>query len=572
MFCYHCGNQLPDQSKFCGKCGSAQKQQSEESVSPVPPVVDNSQVANSPSGDSKSLMAVGVGCLIVVAVGGAFFGGRYLSSRSSSQETPPSNVTQSVPSSGAVSGSEGSTASSGTGLEESVTPQRETTQVTMEMQQVDVSNFPDVSVFANVRDQSGNTVNLVETTDFQMVETLGNGTSNTLAIDNVYSLATEQLALNLVFDISSTMGHSQKFQQAQDAVVSFLSYLSEQNKTRVELTMFNDYVYVLQSFTDNVAPMIGMVEGMTSSGNAALFDAAYSAIMQTHHQNGAKLVILFTDGLYDNNSYSYQEVVTLSENTGIPVHFIGIGDQCDQAFLQKFAQDCSGSYFHASSTDLSSQLETVYKNIYLSSQEQYVFRFTSSYTSAKDEFRELVLTSTENSPLIGSATKSYVPEPNTSGAFRSDYSSMSYILPNSNVVSITNEDLVGLSLAQLRIARNEIYARHGRQFLDQNLNAWFYSKDWYLSIFPKYSPTQFDSLSSTKLSSLELQNIQTIVTYENYIMNNELIFPFAENTVLSTYDLTLMKAVLEKALSQLNSMNQTAILAQNRNLITQAIK
>ncbi len=54
-----------------------------------------------------------------------------------------------------------------------------------------------------------------------------------------------------------------------------------------------------------------------------------------------------------------------------------------------------------------------------------------------------------------------------------------YILPDSGSRYLTIEDLVSLTKEQLRIARNEIYAKHGRIFKTEDLNAYFLSKSWY---------------------------------------------------------------------------------------------
>ncbi len=49
----------------------------------------------------------------------------------------------------------------------------------------------------------------------------------------------------------------------------------------------------------------------------------------------------------------------------------------------------------------------------------------------------------------------------------------SYILPASGQARLTSADLAGLSAAQLRLARNEIYARHGRRFANADLQTYF---------------------------------------------------------------------------------------------------
>lgn len=95
-----------------------------------------------------------------------------------------------------------------------------------------------------------------------------------------------------------------------------------------------------------------------------------------------------------------------------------------------------------------------------------------------------------------------------------DWRNEQYILSGSAEYEITESDLQGLTPEQLRIARNEIYARHGRRFLDEELNEWFYSKEWYQELPEKYSPEEFDSLSPNPLSKLERKNAAFISEYE----------------------------------------------------------
>lgn len=54
-----------------------------------------------------------------------------------------------------------------------------------------------------------------------------------------------------------------------------------------------------------------------------------------------------------------------------------------------------------------------------------------------------------------------------------------YIIADSDCRYLTREELSGLSADELRLARNEIYARHGRIFQSEDLNAYFNSLSWY---------------------------------------------------------------------------------------------
>ena len=83
-----------------------------------------------------------------------------------------------------------------------------------------------------------------------------------------------------------------------------------------------------------------------------------------------------------------------------------------------------------------------------------------------------------------------------------------YILPDSNSRYLTNADLEGLSAEQLRIARNEIYARHGRKFTDAGLQAHFNSCSWYSGT------VEPDAFAESMLNAYEVANRDLIVAYE----------------------------------------------------------
>lgn len=86
-----------------------------------------------------------------------------------------------------------------------------------------------------------------------------------------------------------------------------------------------------------------------------------------------------------------------------------------------------------------------------------------------------------------------------------------YILPNSAEEYLTMEDLEGLSPEELRLARNEILARHGRQFDDPELSAYFESKDWYEGTIDGET---FDAEYTWELNEYERRNVDLILSVE----------------------------------------------------------
>jgi hypothetical protein len=72
--------------------------------------------------------------------------------------------------------------------------------------------------------------------------------------------------------------------------------------------------------------------------------------------------------------------------------------------------------------------------------------------------------------------------------------------------AISEQMLQGLSLHELRLLRNEIYARHGRMFRAEWLQQYFFFQPW-------YAPDE--NFKDEQLSGNDKLNVETIVKYEN---------------------------------------------------------
>jgi hypothetical protein len=77
--------------------------------------------------------------------------------------------------------------------------------------------------------------------------------------------------------------------------------------------------------------------------------------------------------------------------------------------------------------------------------------------------------------------------------------------------ALAEEMLKGLSLHELRLLRNEVYARRGRQFRTEWLAQYFWSQPWYEAREDNAEP---------ELSETEKKNIETIVAYERRVKDS----------------------------------------------------
>ena len=130
-------------------------------------------------------------------------------------------------------------------------------------------------------------------------------------------------------------------------------------------------------------------------------------------------------------------------------------------------------------------LDELYKNVVAARMDSYNHEDNIDESAAKPEKAE------EAAPEAGEASNGG-----------------DYILPDSDTRLITKDDLEGFSKQDCKLARNEIYARHGRKFKDKELQAYFDSKDWYNGTI---EPGDF---KDSDLSSIESKNKDTIVEFE----------------------------------------------------------
>lgn len=84
-----------------------------------------------------------------------------------------------------------------------------------------------------------------------------------------------------------------------------------------------------------------------------------------------------------------------------------------------------------------------------------------------------------------------------------------YILEDSHLRYLKDQDIEKLSKKELRLAKNEIYARHGYIFKDKSLKKYFNSTDWYNGTI------KADDFPDCLLNIYERENILHIAAKEN---------------------------------------------------------
>ena len=86
-----------------------------------------------------------------------------------------------------------------------------------------------------------------------------------------------------------------------------------------------------------------------------------------------------------------------------------------------------------------------------------------------------------------------------------------YFFPESNSRYLTDEEIAVYNSDQLELAKNEIYARHGRRFVTKYIADYFNSKSWYQGTI---DPNTFDAEQNSIFNEYELANISKIAEWE----------------------------------------------------------
>ncbi len=303
-------------------------------------------------------------------------------------------------------------------------------EVEIVIEQVDNRYFPTVTMYTKIVDALGDIVEDFDAAYIEVEETDGQGGVGRYKIDELYELDTmDAIKINLVMDTSSSMTEENRIYSAKSAAKEFIGQVDYSRGDQVGLISFNSEVYLNLFMTDDASGLKMGVDSLEVDGLTALYDALYTAIVQTYKEDGAKCVIAYTDGQENQSRYSRNEVIELSKSTGVPVYIVGIGSGIDDNDLRYIAENCSGRYFNVADIDTEQMLGAIYNEIYTAQKDLYVLKFTSDKEVNLNQVRNLKIVTSEGAPYIGEAEKTYVPEPEIDISYTNFIFKSAYILP-----------------------------------------------------------------------------------------------------------------------------------------------
>lgn len=232
----------------------------------------------------------------------------------------------------------------------------------IQIDQVDVKEFPNLVVLASVQDQNGIPVSDLSKTAFEIVE------------DGRTSFPPDQLttqvnpdavvSIALVLDLSGSM-RGEPLQQAKAASAELLDALlgGDADADRVALfglkrpvapdekTYDKDLEYPFGNDKDQVKALI---ENLTIDENrpTPLYDALFRVVKLISDQKGRRAIIVISDGIDTVSQLQADDPIAEANRSHIPIFPISLStNKVDKDYLQRLAVRTGGTYREAPSPE-----------------------------------------------------------------------------------------------------------------------------------------------------------------------------------------------------------------------------
>lgn len=240
---------------------------------------------------------------------------------------------------------------------------------TIEISQVDDSNFPEMTVYVRILDASGQSVpNLVQqnfeiTEDGKLVDITGFQSSNA-----------EPVSTLMLMDISGSMNESGKIEAAREAATEFVDLMRPGDQ--LSLWFFNAMVLKASDFTPDTALLKAELSRVFAVGGTGWYDAVVEASSALAQRSGRRSLLLLSDGQDTGSQNSFQAALRAAIDSKSPVYTIGLGQgrQIAAGELSRLATETGGTFYQTPSGE---QLKELYQKINQSTKDEYVFTYTS---------------------------------------------------------------------------------------------------------------------------------------------------------------------------------------------------
>ena len=181
------------------------------------------------------------------------------------------------------------------------------------------------------------------------------------------------LSMMLVMDYSRSIDDIQVIEDASLDLVQEID-----GRDPIGVVKFSDEVKVCQTLTRDVELLEASITDSTVNRvGTSLYCSIDTAINHLQYQPGRRVVIVYTDGKNDFNSFNQttlEEVTEHAQQKNVELFVIGLGGGIDEEVLLKLAKDTGGKYFFG---EASKRLEPIFLKIYGDLRGYYIMRHLS---------------------------------------------------------------------------------------------------------------------------------------------------------------------------------------------------
>lgn len=283
---------------------------------------------------------------------------------------------------------------------------------TLQITQIDTTNFPLVNVYVSVRDANGEPV-VVNTEKIQLLEN-GHPVSN----QNIQGTGeVGSLTTMLVIDNSGSMAYADKLESAKAVAREYLDQMRSGDQAGV--ISFNTQVRLLQDVTEDKVALTKAIDSIQAEDDTAIYDAMSTAIQTLNPLPGRKAVILLTDGMDTASVATPEEALGSIGFGGLSISTIGFGEMSeegeeqadqylgiDEATLRSIAENAGGYYGYA---DDRAELSDIYDRLRRSLQSEVVISYETPIALRDGVARALTVRLADRFSIGGESQTSFNP-------------------------------------------------------------------------------------------------------------------------------------------------------------------
>lgn len=253
--------------------------------------------------------------------------------------------------------------------------------------EIDDTRFPDIDVVISASEGRAPLSGLTAE-NFTLVED-----GLIVPVQNVTTLDESEVGISLllVLDTSTSMASNAGLENAKAAALSILNRLDDNDQ--VALLAFGGALNVgLDNldptreipFTSDKETVRQAIQSLQANGGTPLYDATIKGVrLAADAQRGSRAMILLTDGRDERleasgsvagSLFTDTDAIAEARDAALPIYTIGLGENIDETFLQRLADQSGGSF---SKEPDAAQLEGAFNDVLDKLLERYVVSYVS---------------------------------------------------------------------------------------------------------------------------------------------------------------------------------------------------